>query len=329
MKSNTFLQRIRKLGKLTPSEARLVDFFESNYPLTAFETITSMSQKAGVGTATVGRFLNRLGYKGFSKFMDEMRRDVVNRLESPIERYSERKDQTSGEQTDYLAQHINYTLKNLEETYARVKPADFNEAARLMATCEGSLYIMGASTSQSLAQFFFLLAKYLRCRVYLLDANLSTIRHNLVDVSSRDVLLAIHHFRFSSQTAEVARWFARKTCPIILLSDKEVTPISDLARIHLYASSEGPPLFNSRMASLLILESLLVAMAPYLESEMYERFETFEVLREQFGTYAHWPRGLSADRTGRNVKGRTGQGKSASEARSQKASRPGGVNKGR
>ena len=66
MKRESFLQRIRSLGKLTPSEAKVEAFFESNYPLTAFETITSVSKKAGVGTATVGRFLKRLGYNGFS-----------------------------------------------------------------------------------------------------------------------------------------------------------------------------------------------------------------------------------------------------------------------
>mgnify|MGYP003957327561 CR=1 FL=1 len=63
--------------------------------------------------------------------------------------------------------------------------------------------------------------------------------------------------------------------------------------IQLYARSEGPPLFNSRIASMLVLESLLVAMAPHLESQLYKRFEIFEELREEFSTFARWPQSSS------------------------------------
>ena len=297
MPHKTFSQRIRSLGKLSPSEARVADFLESNYPLTAFETIVSVSKKADVGKATVSRFLQRLGYSGFTEFMDEIRRDVVHRLETPIDRLSERKDQLRGEGADYLSQHIEYAFKNLEETRNRIDPDQFREAARMLATCKGTVYVMGAATSQSLAQFFYLLAKYLRGDVFLLDANIGNMMHHLSDVTSDDVLLSIMHHRFSSQTVKVSRWFKRIGAPVILLADKESTPISDIVDIQLFARSEGPPLFHSRVATLLVLEALLVSMIPYLEEQVFERFQVFEELREEFGVFAAWP----VDRNGKDI----------------------------
>jgi DNA-binding MurR/RpiR family transcriptional regulator len=281
MSLKTFSQRIRSLGKLSPSEARVADFLESNYPLTAFETIASVSQKAGVGKATVSRFLQRLGYSGFTEFMDEIRKDVVQRLETPIDRLSERKDQLRGVGADYLSQHIEYAFKNLEETRNRIDTDQFREAARMLATCKGTVYVMGAATSQSLAQFFYLLAKYVRGDVFLLDANIGNMMHH----------------RFSSQTVKVSRWFKRIGAPVILLADKESTPISDIVDIQLFARSECPPLFHSRVATLLVLEALLVAMIPYLEEQVFERFQVFEELREEFGVFAAWP----VDRNGKDI----------------------------
>ncbi len=293
MKKENFLQRIRRLEKLTPSESKVAAYFEINYPLTAFETIESVSHKSGVSKATTGRFLTRLGYKGFSDFMQDMRRVVVSRLESPIERYSGSREQIKGKGVDFLSNHLDITLKNLEETQARMDLHQLKKAAEVIAACKGHLYIMGTATSQALALYFYLLTKYMHPHAILLDANFSTIRHQLVDVGAQDVLLAITHFRFSNHTAKVAKWFAAQKSRIIVIADRENNPLSDIADFQFYARSEGPPLFNSRIAALMILESLLMAMAPILEPQMYKRFEVFEELREVFETHPPWPTGVT------------------------------------
>jgi len=93
----------------------------------------------------------------------------------------------------------------------------------------------------------------------------------------------------------MARWFVAQKCPIIVIADRENNPMSDIADFQFFARSEGPPLFNSRIAALMILESLLMAMTPFLESQMYQRFEVFEELREVFDTHPPWPAGASHD----------------------------------
>ena len=292
MSRKNLLDRISQLDRLTPSETKLVAFFEENYPLTAFETISSVSEKSGVSKATVGRLLNHLGYQGFTDLKIDIRQDVVDRLESPIDRYTDRRNEMDEAGDDFLAQHVSCTMKNLEETLTRNKPETINRAAELMTAPKGGLYVMGGATSNSMAHFFHLLAKYMRKRVYLLNADMSTIRHQLIDVCKDDVLLAITHYRFSAYTVRVAKWFHKIGCPVILLSDREATPLSDIADIRLYARSAGLPLFNSRVGTLLVLETLLMAMAPLLEEKMRLRFNVFEDMRDDFETFAAWPGGV-------------------------------------
>ncbi len=286
MDSENLLHRIRNLGKLTRSESKIAAYLEKNFPLTAFETIASISSKSEVGKATVGRFINKLGYKGFPDFMESIRHDVVARLETPIEQYSHKKKTVKSDEADFVSQHIAITVENLNETYARLDPKQFHEAAETMARCKGRLYITGAATSQALANYFYLLACYLKEDTEFIEANVSTLAHRLADVSKRDVLFAITHYRFSAVTENIVRWFKEIGGKVILLTDREVNPVSSIADIQLVSRSKSPLMFNSRCASFLLLEALISAMTPLLDPQVYSRFKHFDDFFDQFSVFS-------------------------------------------
>ena len=161
-----FFERVRLLDKLTPSEKKIVAFFESQYPLTAFETISTISEKASVGKATISRFIGRLGYAKFSEFIESMQDEMIHRLESPIERYSLKRERMTYKKEDQLDLHISYAINNLQETHQRINNNDFCRAAEFMANCKGRLFVSGAATSQALADYFHFFMFLLH---YLLD----------------------------------------------------------------------------------------------------------------------------------------------------------------
>lgn len=285
MSEETLQQRIRKLKKLTKSEMKIAELFERENHYLAFETLQTLSTKAGVGLATMGRFVNKLGYKNFADFIESTKKEVVARLDSPIEQYAARKHSYPEKNDDFLGMHIDYAIKSLKEMQTRIVPEDIHKAASLIANSKGTLYVIGAATSQGLAYFFHMLAMYLKSQVVLLDANPSLLSHRLIDVSSDDVLVAIMHYRFSTQTALAGDYFCSKGGKLILVSDRELTPLSDKATVQFVARSESPSMFNSRCGTLIILETLISATIPLLEAQVYERFVTFEKLREEFGTF--------------------------------------------
>ena len=286
MDNDNLLHRIRNLGKLTRSESKIAAYLEKNYPLTAFETIASVSEKAKVGKATVGRFISKLGYRGFPDFMKSVRHDMVARLETPIEQYAHKKKKVVSDQADCFSQHISLTIENLNETYARLDLKQFSQAAAIMAKCQGKLYITGAATSQALANYFYLLVCYLKDNARFVDANVSTLAHKLADVSNQDVLFAITHYRFSAVTENMVRWFKKAGCKVVLLTDREVNPVSDLADIQMVTRSNSPLMFNSRSASFLLLEALISEMTPLLDPQVYKRFEHFDDFFKQFSIFS-------------------------------------------
>ncbi|MCF7945656.1 MAG: MurR/RpiR family transcriptional regulator [Spirochaetia bacterium] len=280
------MNRIRKLEGITDSEEKVLRFLEENYPLIAFETIHSISKKCSVGKATVTRFVTRLGYKSFSDFMNSIRKEVSSQLETPIDRFSNIYQNISQAPETHYNMHAETSMRNIEITRNRIDPAAFNQAVDILAKTSGKLYITGAATSYGLAYFFYMLATYMRSNVVLLETSPASLSHKLIDVQKEDTLLSILHYRFSNQTVKAAKWFSECGASIVLISDRMLTPISSIATVQLYSSSDGPEMFNSRLSTMFILETLLSSMAARLETNVYERFELFENLRSRFNVFS-------------------------------------------
>lgn len=285
LENQTLLERLQRLEQLTPSERKIAGFFEANYPLTAFETIISLSEKVGVGKSTLGRFIIRLGYSGFADFIRRMQEEMLSRLETPIERYGRQRDHVSDRGEDQLDIHIARAVDDLRETGRRIKASQFRQAAEMMARGKGRLFVTGASTSQALADYFRLLASYIRPNVQLVEVNVGTMSHQLADITSEDVLFALTHQRFAKVTINICRWFAKKKAPIILLTDRQATPISDIAAVQLVSHAQAPLMFASRCSSFLILEALIAAMTVILDNEVNERFDAFDEIFSEFSPF--------------------------------------------
>jgi len=283
------LERLRKLEGLTPGQAKIADFFQRFYPQLVFESVTSISHKTGLSKATVVRFISRLGYGSFAEFRDQLRQETVCRLDSPRDRYSLSKAELVEGPSGCLGQNITAVMRNLQEAHARIGPERFLEAARLLALGEGALYVMGQMNSYGMAHLFWSMASYLRERVYLLDNQASALPNRLVDVTAKDVLLAITRRRYALQTSLTVNHFAQRGGKVVLLCDGEVTPISHLADLILVAPTGGILMFDSACAPLAVIEALVAAMANLLEDKIYDRLASLDGLLNEFGTFSSSP----------------------------------------
>jgi len=282
MKERDLYSRIKGLRRLTRSEAKVVDFFEQSHQRIVFETATSISQKAGVSKASVIRFLGRLGYGRFSEFQSQLRSDIENNLERPIERYLFQRNRIKKGEKDILHQSLFEIIRNLQKSYERIPLQAFHEAARIFALGKGQLFVSGHLSSFGLAFYFWYLASYLRNGVHLLHNIGSTLPNQLFHVTSKDVLFVITYRRYSRQTRTIAEHFAQRGARIIQLSDAEVTPISQYADITLVAPSNSEFVFHSATACLGVIESILSEMMTFLKRDIHRKFDVADGLFEKF-----------------------------------------------
>lgn len=284
------LERVARLERLSAAERRLAGVFERDAHQVAFMNLVGTAEKAGVSTATVTRFVRKLGYAGFPAFMKALREEVADTLDSPISHYirTAHWEKEAAESASFLRTHFESVVGNLHRSMASVNPAMFDRAVDLLADTRRPVYVTGAGAAQALASYFTFLAQYFRDDVRLLEPNVGSLGQQLVGVRPRAVLVCIAYHRCSKISMQVMELFQRFGGSVILVTDRSVNPLIRLADAPLVVHSDGGAgMFSSRAAGLALLEALLAALMPRQQNAIPGRFERMEEVFSAIDAFAY------------------------------------------
>jgi DNA-binding MurR/RpiR family transcriptional regulator len=285
MAAHSLHNRIVLLERLSASEAKLAEFFEYTYPLIALESLTSISTKVGVSKATVVRFISKLGYESFLDFQKQVQKELIDQLDSPFARSSGKKRMPDHPSSDLVENATALAQRSILQFRRRIKTEDLLRAARLIAGCEGTVYMVGAGASHALAHLLWVNALYLKDRVVLIKDLEFSLPHQLVSVGRKDVLVAVSCRRYSLQTYQVTAWFRQQGAAIILVTDRELTPFAGMPDIQFAIPPVGSSMFDSNYARLMVIETLIAAIEAQLNHEIRKRESTCEKVFKSFSTF--------------------------------------------
>lgn len=288
MENLSLFDRMSRLGDFTPGEAKLAEVLEREASQLAFANLAQLSAKAGIGKTTVTRFLHKLGYESFPDFIQQMRSETMGLLEaSPINGYAREKHKQPDAPASVVPLHLERVMRCLERTMEMNTQEQTQAALELLGDPERPIYVIGAATSQSLALYAFLLLRYIRNRIYLLDGDITTLAHRLSGWQENAVLFAVSFHRFSRVTRSVMKLFHEAEKPVILLTDRYASPLMQYADSYLLASSEGGEhtLFSSRAAAMALIEGLVSALSPPMDKDVEKRFAMMETVFAELGSF--------------------------------------------
>ncbi|SHN57627.1 MurR/RpiR family transcriptional regulator [Desulfovibrio litoralis] len=285
IQSSLLLQRISQQHSFTAGEKKLVDFFEQSYSDLAFSNIEEISLKANVGKSTVTRFVRKLGYSNFADFLKNVRADARLALNSPLG-YAIAKEKQADQPAHNIYNHMEQVGRNVRQAIKDNQIEQLNLAAQILGNKKTHLYIVGCATSYALAYTAFLLLRYIRSNVTLLDGDISTLPHRLAGIEKNSALFAISFYRFSSVTQKAVSLFHKTNKPVVLLTDKFSNTELSMSSAHIIAPSEGEhTVFSSRAAGMALIEGMIASIAPASDKHMQSRLEDIENLFDLFGSF--------------------------------------------
>ena len=240
-----------------------------------------------MGRATVVRFISRLGYSSFAEFQQSLRKELLLKLET-ADSLRQRQAGQSKDSIDQFRLHCELIARNLEEACRRIDEHTLRKCADLIAECSGSIYILGRRMSFGMAYLFSIQLSYLRDGVVLID-NLGGNSPNYINqMSSQDIIFAVFQSRYSRFTEQTAQAGVQRGSRLILLTDRELNPLSHLASFQLVAPSEGRYIFDSRCMGLAVLETLVNLVAVRYKNHLSPRFKQLETTLNDFNTFSTW-----------------------------------------
>lgn len=276
----TILDRLARVPALTASENKLARYLENNFPQAALANLEEMSARNAVSKATVSRFIKRLGFGDYRDFSRALKEEVAGNFDLPLHRVAKRQhaDISPGE---VLRGHYAMGERTLRTSLEHLDEVAFQNVLDAICNPARELYLMSVATSRALLNYFYLLSKFHRGNVRMLNET-DRLAHELVDVPSSAVLMTASIDHHPPLTMAVLRHFHSLGCETIFITNRRKSPLLRYVKHPLFVHTEGDITFTSRISTIAMLEALLAGMEARLQSGIGRRYKEIERLRGDF-----------------------------------------------
>jgi DNA-binding MurR/RpiR family transcriptional regulator len=181
-----FRTRIREnFDRLTPSFKRLGEYLIDNYFDAAFMTASQLASQLDIDPATVVRFSQRLGYRGYPELLSDVRTAVRNELEDVY-----RKNVKEGTSHEAMLKIIEAERTNLERMESQLT----SEALEgLFGALESAkrIFVVSQWAGTYLAGLFATLLRSAGLEAAVVDAGATSAMTALHDVGKGDVVISV------------------------------------------------------------------------------------------------------------------------------------------
>jgi DNA-binding MurR/RpiR family transcriptional regulator len=277
MRYEKLKQRIQQsYNELPKNQQKVADFVLDNFDRIPFQGIQAVSRSTSASVATIVRFAQRIGFKGFS----ELREEIANTLQIHIEN---REIFTINSDTkiskDILTAVAQQDITNINETLVTLERKSFNKTIKMVINAH-RIYTMGLGISNLMSQ---ILAYQLNQIGYYAQA----FRHDYVYFTEQvvflkpvDVLIAFSFPPYSKETIDAAQFAMESEIPVVGITNRSTAPISRFSKAVLCVKSENMLFTNSFAAISVLINALSTSCARQDEinvKKMVEKIDAAEV----------------------------------------------------
>lgn len=268
-----------RFESLTRAERQLANALLEDYPASGLASITAVAQAARVSTPTVVRMVQKLGFEGFADFQNRLREELSARISNPIQKH----DSWSRVAPDtHLLNRFSEAIgANLRQTVAQIDPAAFDEVAARLADPKRTVLVAGGRITRSLGDYLFNHLQVIRPGVAQIGAAPGVWPHYLLDAKPGDMLVLFDIRRYENTLLRLADIAHERGLEIVLFTDQWGSPIAKIARHRFNCRVEAPSAWDSNIALLLVVETLISAIQEIGWSESETRMKALEDMFDQ------------------------------------------------
>ncbi|GKX50904.1 MurR/RpiR family transcriptional regulator [Budvicia aquatica] len=284
-----YISQTTQLHSLTESECRLDAYIQAHFNELPFHGIVDLARNASVSKATVGRFLNKLGFTGYSAFRRELEEALSQQKLVPPFELASRAQGKAKVTTAEIVSEFNKNVTMLFDSFKdNIDIDSLDEFIDLILDTDRHLYVIGPSSSHAMAKHFTTLINYFRDRVTLLSVDVGDLPKALLNLSSKDVLIAFSYYRFNRVVIRVTEWFRKKDAVVVVVTNSESNPYGKFCNLQFVLPSDVQSVFKSRIIGFFFVE--LVLHLAYEKGEGEGNFEQLEELFVFFELFSPLPK---------------------------------------
>ena len=228
----------------------------------AFNTLAEIAEKAGVHASTLVRFANYFGFDGFSEVQRLYKNQIIDHPSNYRERISQlKKTDGNGEVTPALLLHDfaegnSLALGLLQQ---QIKPESLAAAVQALANAN-EVFICGVRRMYPAAVYMDYALSQMDVRCHVIDGQGAMAPEQMKWISADSVLVAITFNPYGKTTTEAVHVARDKGAKIILITDSELCPHTQVADYVFIVREADVRGFRSLNSTLCLVQTLCVAL---------------------------------------------------------------------
>jgi DNA-binding MurR/RpiR family transcriptional regulator len=265
-----------KYDSLPKNHRKIAEFFINNFDRIPFLNIQDLSKSTGASVASIVRFAQRSGYKGFS----ELRIAIAESLQKGL-RNSEIFPLLEKHiiEADLLTEVANLDIKNINDTLSLIERKSFDYIIERISSAE-RVYTGGLGIS-------FLLAEILAYQLTQVGIDSNALKHThtlfheqILYLKSKDLLVLFSFPPYSKETVDLARFAEEKGIDVIAVTNKPASPITFYSKANLIVESRNMLFTNSFAAISVLINAIATSCAVKNKSRAKQILKESEEIAE-------------------------------------------------
>ena len=246
-----------KYNSLPKNQKKIADYCINNFDKIPFVNVHDLSLATGASVASVVRFSQRAGFKGFSELREaitgSLQKELTNKQIFPL--FEKRKVEE-----DLLTEVANLDIKNINDTLNLIERNTFNYVIDRISKSE-RVFTAGLGIS-------YLLSEILAYQLTQVGISSSVLQHthtmfneHILFLNPRDLLIVFSFPPYSKETIEAAEYASKRKIEVISITNKHASPVTFFTKANLIVKSENMLFTNSFSAISVLINAIATACA--------------------------------------------------------------------
>lgn len=270
------------MDSMSKGQKAIARYILDNYETAAYMTAAKLGEATGVSESTVVRFSMELGYEGYPHFQKALLEELKVKLTS-VQRLNAAS--RFADDASVVKSILQADMDSLKHTYENLNEEAFSQAVQTILQAK-KIYIMGLRSSAPLSSFMqFYMTILFDDVVHIHSNSANEVFEQILPIGPGDVMIGISFPRYSTRTIKSMQYARDRGANVIVITDKQDTPMTEYADVALFARSDMASFVDSLTAPLSLINALLVALGMHRKSHIEHSFEALEKLWEEYKVY--------------------------------------------
>ncbi len=276
--SDSYNKILQKYDDLPKQQKKIADYIIRHFDEVVFLSITKLATVLDVSEATIVRFAQNLGHKGFPELKNDLVKYYREYL-TPGERMK-RSIETMPDDPFNYAQMVDSEIQLLKSSVTTIDRESLKEAVDAILTAK-TIYVFGNGGNECLANHLSFRLSRFKLKVIQQSVSGKNLFEKLLVIDKNNLIIDYHFYKSTIDFRRLMDVCEEKHIPVLLITDSILPPLVKKAKIVLHAERGPAGTFHSQVVPVAINNAIIDGVASRLGKKAIQALSKLSEMRKK------------------------------------------------